>query len=56
MEKKKTVFEAVSEIRETVKPLGYDVTSFDSGRELFASEGKREINIRFSLPADEKAN
>lgn len=52
MENKKTSFEAVSEIREAVKPLGYEVTAFDSGRELFTREGKSEINIRLSLPAD----
>jgi hypothetical protein len=56
MENEKTVFDTVSEIREAVKPLGYEITAFDSGREFFTREGKREINIRVSLPADKKGN
>jgi hypothetical protein len=52
MENKKSVFEAVSEIRELIKPLGCEITAFDSGRELFTEEGKSEINVRISLPTE----
>jgi hypothetical protein len=49
----KSISEIVAEIAEAIKPLGYQMTAFDSNHEIFPTDRNREITIRFSFSSDE---
>jgi hypothetical protein len=51
---KKTIFEAVQEIHQALKPLGVEIMAFEGSREIIVREGGRlEITARLSFPPND---